>query len=236
VGSLPSGQAVVDTAGEAVGLQLGYQLLAHLGDQPPDCRLLLVGEVEQAGDVPPGDDEHMAFCGGKGIGERHRAVVLQTNAACFWMTKWAALWLHFAVLRVLPEEPLPPGDKNGLPQSTYRRHTGPTIACGERLRTGQERPGSQISPLRAQDCPRNRPDGIPNRRMAWLWDRCLVPPCARDKPSYREATLLTKPPPLPSQVLTAILRDLLLSHRGSVPAPGQPVSVRDWTTAVTAEL
>jgi hypothetical protein len=91
VGSLPSGQAVVDTAGEAVGLQLGYQLLAHLGDQPPNRCQLLVGEIEHACDVPPGDDQHVSFGAWKSVRERHCDIGLQGNSGLLEVAKWAGM-------------------------------------------------------------------------------------------------------------------------------------------------
>ena len=62
----------------------------------PDRRLLLVGQVEQAGDVPLGDDEGVAFRDGESVGERHGELALQADAVLLQATERAVVLVHDA--------------------------------------------------------------------------------------------------------------------------------------------
>src|SRR5262249_11691340 len=91
---LPRRRAVIEADVEPVGPELGRQLAADQGHQPPDRCLLFLGKIEQASDVPLGDDERMPFGDGIAVAKRPAAVVLQGNSGRRKLTEGAGLWIH----------------------------------------------------------------------------------------------------------------------------------------------
>jgi hypothetical protein len=77
---LPSGLPVVDADVESVRVQFCQQGGANFGHQPPNCRLLVVAQVNNAGDVPFGNSQHVAVCDGKGVGNRDGGGIFGPNA------------------------------------------------------------------------------------------------------------------------------------------------------------
>lgn len=73
---LPSGLAVVDADVEAIGCELLGERGTSLGDNLPKPGLVGIGEVEDARDVLPRNDESMSLCHRVGITERDRGRVL----------------------------------------------------------------------------------------------------------------------------------------------------------------
>ena len=55
---------------------------------PHRC-LFFFGQIEQAGDVPLGDDERVAFGDGKSVGKCHGELVLQADAGRLQVAEWA---------------------------------------------------------------------------------------------------------------------------------------------------
>ena len=89
---LAGGLAVVDADIESGGLEFRLKLLPNLGDQPPQGRLFLGRQIEQADNVLPGHDERMPF----GSSDRHRGSqaggILQPDLVVAYLAEWASCW------------------------------------------------------------------------------------------------------------------------------------------------
>lgn len=87
-------RTIVDADVESIRLHFDHQLATNQRNQPPKVSLFFVGQVEQTGDVPLGDDERVAFCDWKFVSKCGGDAVLQVDTGCFQMAKWAAVLIH----------------------------------------------------------------------------------------------------------------------------------------------
>lgn len=87
-------RAVVDADVETIGCSLGHQLATDQRYELPKGFLLLFGQLEQAGDVPLGNDERVAFCDRKCVEKSCRNTVLQVDVGLIQVTKGASVLIH----------------------------------------------------------------------------------------------------------------------------------------------
>ena len=69
--------------------------------QPPQGCLFFFGQIEQAGDVPVGNDEHVALCDRKCVEKSCCKIVLQQDARFLQVTKWALGLIHVRIITKL---------------------------------------------------------------------------------------------------------------------------------------
>lgn len=80
---------IIETDGEPVWNEPRHELLAHPANQFPDCLLLIGGELEKRGDVPPGNDERVPLGDRKPVGKCHGVLRLQQEAITPEGAEWA---------------------------------------------------------------------------------------------------------------------------------------------------
>lgn len=76
---LPGCHSVIDSDVEAVWLPVSNESGTYLAHKAPNRRLLLIGQIEHAGDVLLGNDECVAAGDRKPIEERHGELVLHDD-------------------------------------------------------------------------------------------------------------------------------------------------------------
>ena len=81
--------SVIDSDVEPSRLELLQELLPDLCNQPPKEALLVLGKIENAGNVLPGHNESMTFSHWKRIPESNGVLVFQKDSGRLKVAEWA---------------------------------------------------------------------------------------------------------------------------------------------------